>query len=349
MILEAMDPADGLDGLETLCCASSSNCDSDGTPTGCPLKCAQKWLPVADTCSDFIAANFADMEPFTERCRATCDAGHCNSDGFVSTPQQITFMDVQLAMAAAYPAGDSAKRDEFEAGLQDDIANAVGALEVDVLIVSSTPDSVHVEIFSLSAETLHAYSHSFGQQLKDASGALANGRYSRAIIQGQTAHPDIETVMSSANSGDRECFSEMHTTASFSNAVWQEGGACCEAGDTICNTPIALRSNKDEMCYVPRGCTAECAALWLPFTNECGSFFDDILQNEGNGKCGFSRVEAWDTFHKECQAVHTVEMMRSLSRSASPPKELLVARQKFFGSCDFGGTCGGNCDGFDCR
>ena len=319
MILEAVDPADGLDGLETLCCASSSNCDSDGTPTGCPLKCAQKWLPVADTCSDFIAANFADMEPFTERCRATCDAGHCNSDVFVSTPQQITFMDVQLAMAAAYPAGGSAKRDEFEAGLQDDIANAVGALEVDVLIVSSTPDSVHVEIFSLSAETLHAYSRSFGQQLKDASGALANGRYSRAIIQGQTAHPDIETVMSSANSGDRECFSEMHTTASFSHAMWQEGGvsgrlsqicyyhypdkwlhltcvqACCEAGDTICNTPIALRSNKDEMCYVPRGCTAECAALWLPFTNECGRFFDDILQNEGVRpcQCDTSSCVAW--------------------------------------------------------
>lgn len=224
MILQAMDPADGSDGLETLCCDSSSSCDSDGTPTACPLKCAQKWLPVADACPSFIADNFADMEAFTERCRATCDAGHCSSDGFVSTPQEITFMDVELAMATAYPAGDSAKRDVFEAGLQDDIANALGALEVDVLVISSTPDSVHIEIFSLSADALHAYSHSFGQQLKDASSALATGRYSRSIIQGQVAHPDIETVLTSANSADRECFSEMHTTASFSNAMWQAGG-----------------------------------------------------------------------------------------------------------------------------
>jgi hypothetical protein len=120
------------------------------------------------------------------------------------------------------------------------------------------------------------------------------------------------------------------------------------------------------MCYVPRGCTAECAALWLPFTNECGGFFDDILQNEGvrlahamscvsaslqsqvvdwlqDGKCGFSRVEAWDTFHKEC---HTVQQAaeKILAVSGSPKQELSARRK-----CDFGGTCGGNCDGFDCH
>ena len=159
----------------------------------------QLWLPFYTPCTDFVAANFANLVSFSHRCQTAGGSAPVAPPPPPAAGGSVYYAQGTLSMNNANVGNTAKRQNRFKQNLRADMADALDLDQESILITALSPSSVTIDIFGEQSE-VQAATAALTAQLADPSSVLLSGSTANALTPNQRPNMQV-TAMDSGSSG----------------------------------------------------------------------------------------------------------------------------------------------------